>query len=117
MKHATYRPVCYLALCGNPQPAILSFHPILTMKNVHLFIFLLAATVSLSACNSGTDKGDTNVESSGAKENTSAQTDGTPAGDSATSGMRRAPSTQVSGKEQFEKADQTVDRNKDGLAD
>ena len=87
------------------------------MKNLRLFIFALCATASLSACNSGTSAGDTNVESAGAKENTTAQTDGTPGGDSATAGMRRAPSTQVSGKEQFEKADQSVDRNKDGLAD
>ena len=89
------------------------------MKNPRLLTLTLSlgAAALLSACNSGTSAGDTNVESSGAKENTTAQTDGTPGGDSATAGMDRAPSSQVSGKEQFEKADQTVDRNHDGLAD
>lgn len=87
------------------------------MKNLRLLAFILTTAAALSACNSGTNTGDTNVERAQHKEGPMAEEDGNPAGDSATSGLRRAPKTQVSGREQFEKADETVDRNHDGLAD
>ncbi|WP_375416990.1 hypothetical protein [uncultured Hymenobacter sp.] len=87
------------------------------MKNLRLIALLLTTTAALSACNSGTDTGDTNVESAQHKEGPTAEKDGNPAGDSATSGLRRAPDSQVSGREQFEKASETIDRNHDGLAD
>lgn len=89
------------------------------MKNLRLpaLILMTATTLGLSACNSGTGTGDTNVERAQFKKGPAAPEDGTPAGDSATAGMRRAPAQKVSGKEQFEKADMTTDRNHDGLAD
>ncbi len=86
------------------------------MKNFRLLTLILGTAAVLASCTSGTDNGDTNVEKSGDKQALHGS-QGNPAGDSATAGMRRAPDSQVSGKEQFEKADQTVDRNKDGLAD
>lgn len=89
------------------------------MKTLSLAALTLsiAAALSLSACNSGTTAGDTNVERAQAKKGPTAPESGTPTGDSATAGMQRAPKSKVSGKEQFEKADQTTDRNHDGLAD
>ena len=89
------------------------------MKNLRLLALTLTAAtaLSLSACNSGTQAGDVNVERAGPKKGPAAPEDGNPTGDSATAGMRRLPKTAVTGKEQFEKADQTVDRNHDGLAD
>lgn len=87
------------------------------MKNLRLLTLIFATTTALSACNSGTGTGDTNVEQAQYKKGPTAKEDGDPAGDSATSGLRRAPDRQVSGREQFEKTDQTTDRNHDGLAD
>lgn len=87
------------------------------MKKLRLPLLIFAAAAALSACNSGASTGSTNVERSDAKAGPTAPENGTPTGDSATSGMRRAPKTTVTGKEQFEKADLTTDRNHDGLAD
>ena len=87
------------------------------MKNLRLFVFLFAAAAANSACSSGTGEGATNVERGYTKKGPAAHQDGTPAGDSITAGMKRPPAVKVSGKEQFEKADMTTDRNHDGLAD
>jgi hypothetical protein len=87
------------------------------MKPLRLLVLACATTAALSACNTGTDTGATNVERSADKTGPEATKNGDPAGDSVTSGLRRAPDRKVTGREQFENADQTVDRNHDGLAD
>ena len=87
------------------------------MKNLAHLALACVAAATLSACNTGTDTGATNVERSQDKEGPAATKDGNAAGDSATSGLRRAPDRKVTGREQFENADQTIDRDHDGLAD
>ena len=89
------------------------------LKNLRLFALVMTTAAVLSACNhnSGTDNGDTNVERAEFKKGPTAEESGHPDGDSITAGLRRAPQGAVSGREQFEKASETVDRNHDGLAD
>ena len=84
-----------------------------------------ALTVSLSACSSGTDKGDTNVEVGHTKarptthgtDGANANTDGVANGDSATSGLNRDHSGRPTGKDLYKAAGEAKDRNHDGLAD
>ena len=87
------------------------------MKNLRLLTLTFLAATALSACSSGTDAGDTNVERGYTKKGPAAQKDGDAAGDSVTAGMRRESSQTVTGKQQFENAAKSVDRNHDGLAD
>jgi hypothetical protein len=76
----------------------------------------LAATCS--ACSSGTDNGDTNVERGYSKKNVGAPTNGNPSGDSVTAGVQRDQGKhQPTGKELYKAASDAKDRNHDGLAD
>jgi len=78
----------------------------------------LLTTASLTACNTGTESGATNVERDGAKDNDpdALQPSGT-GGDAATSGQTRDTSTAPSNREVYEGAAERVDRNNDGMAD
>ncbi|SHK28440.1 hypothetical protein [Hymenobacter psychrotolerans] len=85
------------------------------MKRPLLFS-LLAATVLFSACDTGTATGDTNVESGDYKKK-----DPDPgqsiASDSATAGLQRDTSGTPTGRQLYENAAQSKDRNRDGIAD
>ena len=78
---------------------------------------LLLLTGLLSACNTGTDTGSTNVERGSNKSMDPADMRPNNAGaDSATAGL--TPDTaRVTGREQYENAADAQDRNRDGLAD
>ena len=82
-----------------------------------------ALTASLSACSSGTNEGDTNVEVGHEKARpTTHGTDGEGGtgvanGDSTTAGISRDTSTRPTGKELYKAAGEAKDRNHDGLAD
>ena len=79
----------------------------------------LAATLplALGACNSGTQPGDTNVESQAAKKGPDAPKEGMHNGDSLSAGITRDTTNRPTGKELFNAADRAKDRNHDGLAD
>ncbi|QJX46182.1 hypothetical protein HMJ29_04210 [Hymenobacter taeanensis] len=77
---------------------------------------LLSAALFTTACDTGTDNGDTNVERGDYK-----QKDPDPghslASDSATSGLNAADKNRPTGREQYEAAGDAQDHNRDGLAD
>jgi predicted small secreted protein len=76
---------------------------------------LLLAT-SLTACNTGTSTGDTNVET-GAYKKKDPDPGQMTTSDSATAGLQRDTATGPTGRQQYENAADAVDRNKDGVAD
>lgn len=84
------------------------------------FLSLLAATVflasSLTACNTGTATGDTNVES-GANKTKDPEPGQATASDSAAAGLQRDTAAGPTGRQVYENAADAVDRNKDGIAD
>lgn len=85
----------------------------------HLLPSLLVATLlagSLTACDTGTATGDTNVESGDFKKK-DPDPGQTTTSDSATAGLQRDTATGPTGRQQYEKAADAVDRNKDGIAD
>lgn len=92
------------------------------MKYSMLPRLLVAATLlaapALTACNTGTKSGDTNVETDSAKDNDAdaMQPTGT-GGDEATSGMSTDTSTAPSNREVYEGAAERPDRNNDGMTD
>lgn len=78
----------------------------------------LLATASLTACNTGNDAGDTNVERGSQKNRDSDQLNtATSSSDSATSGLQRDTSHAPSNRQVYEGAADRKDRNNDGLAD
>jgi predicted small secreted protein len=81
---------------------------------------LLAATAllasSLTACNTGTATGDTNVES-GANKTKDPDPGQTTMSDSATAGLQRDTAAGPTGRQVYENAAEAVDRDKDGIAD
>ncbi|WP_139925631.1 hypothetical protein [Hymenobacter sp. DG01] len=88
-----------------------------------VFLRLIAATAllagPLTACNTGNEAGDTNVERGAAKDlgmdtNMPSQN---PSADSATSGMNRDTMKTPTGRQVYEGAADRKDRNNDGLAD
>lgn len=96
----------------------------------HTFRLLGLAAVlplALSACNSGTKAGDTNVERSSAKKLESnyepsrvgdgASGSQTNNGDSLAAGISRDTTRRPTGKQIFNSTDRAVDRNHDGIAD
>jgi hypothetical protein len=86
-------------------------------RTFRLLALAAALPITLSACSSGTDNGDTNVEKGTAKkmeENAPQQ----PAnGDSLAAGIARDTTNRPTGREQFDNAAKSRDRNHDGLAD
>lgn len=88
------------------------------MKRPLLF-GVLAATLlatSLTACNTGTATGDTNVES-GANKTKDPDPGQSTTSDSATSGLQRDTTNSPTGRQLYEQAGEAVDRNRDGIAD
>lgn len=79
--------------------------------------FLL--TASLSACSTGNDSGDTNVEEGSNKSSTPMMEDpqGTTSSDSVTTGMNADTAAGPTVREQYDRASEARDRNKDGLED
>jgi len=86
-------------------------------RTFRLLALAAAFPLALSACNTGGNTGDTNVESGAAKkmeENAPQQ----PAnGDSLAAGIARDTTNRPTGKEQFDNAAKSRDRDHDGLAD
>jgi predicted small secreted protein len=91
------------------------------MKRIFSLRFLAAAVLlaaSVSACNTGSNSGDINVERSAEKSNDPAtQQTATLAADSATSGLRPDTAALPTGRQQYESATERKDRNNDGIAD
>jgi len=75
-------------------------------------------TSLVSACNTGTETGATNVERGAEKSlDPAAHQNATLAADSATSGLSRDTTGGPTGRQQYEQAGETTDRDHDGLAD
>lgn len=99
-------------------------------RTLRLLALAAALPLALSACNSGGNVGDTNVESGAAKDvesntkpsrtsadNGDAMSQGPANGDSLTAGLARDTAKRPTGKQLFNAADRAKDRNHDGLAD
>lgn len=85
-------------------------------RTLRLLALAAALPLALSACNTGTKAGDTNVEMGSDKKITGKE-QGTPNGDSLTAGIPRDTTNRPTGKELFNAADRAKDKNHDGLAD
>lgn len=83
--------------------------------------FFFSAAALTSSCSTGTDQGDTNVETGTTKdftEQSSTISNGnTTAGDSATAGLQRDTTGRPTGRQQYEAAGSSVDHDRDGKAD
>ncbi|MBJ6144359.1 hypothetical protein [Hymenobacter sp. BT559] len=86
-------------------------------RTLRLLALAAALPLALSACNSGGDAGDTNVEKGSAKKGPTAPKEGTSNGDSLAAGIPRDTTNRPTGKELYKAADRAKDRNHDGLAD
>jgi hypothetical protein len=74
-------------------------------RTVRLLALAAALPLALSACNSGGNTGDTNVELGSNKKGPTA------------AGIPRDTTNRPTGKELFNAADRSKDKNHDGLAD
>jgi hypothetical protein len=99
-------------------------------RTLRLLSLAAALPLALSACNSGTQAGDTNVEKGSAKDlesnnmpSRTSKDNGDAANlssnnaDSLTAGLTRDTTNRPTGKELFKAADKAKDRNHDGIAD
>ena len=99
-------------------------------RTLRLLGLAVALPLALSACNSGTQSGDTNVEKGSAKDlepndqpsrtskdNGDAANTTSSNADSLTAGLTRDTTNRPTGKELFKAAGQAKDRNHDGMAD
>ncbi|RYY16069.1 MAG: hypothetical protein EOO36_11715 [Cytophagaceae bacterium] len=86
-------------------------------RTLRLLALATALPLALSACNTGGNTGDTNVESGSAKKGPTAPQDGTHNGDSLAAGIPRDTTNRPTGKELYKAADRSTDKNHDGLAD
>lgn len=79
----------------------------------------LLLTAPLTACNTGTEAGDTNVERGSQKDKdpAAALTQGQVNGDSTTAGIKTENENAPTGREVYEDAANRKDRNNDGIAD
>ncbi|TGD81410.1 hypothetical protein [Hymenobacter wooponensis] len=77
---------------------------------------LLSSALFTTACDTGTDKGDTNVERGDYKRK-DPDPGHTTASDSATAGLRGAEDTRPTGRQQYEASGDAQDHNRDGIAD
>ena len=86
-------------------------------RTLRLLALAAALPLALSACNTGSNTGDTNVESGSAKKGPNAPKDGTHNGDSLAAGISRDTTKRPTGKELYNAADRSKDKNHDGIAD
>ena len=92
------------------------------MKTTHLLrplaLAFLVAAASLTACSTGTDSGDTNVEHSDSKSDAPMQEGPATGGsDSTTAGLRPDSVQHPTGQQLLDHAADAHDRNRDGLED
>ena len=87
------------------------------VRTLRLLGLAAALPLALSACNSGTKPGDTNVELGSAKKLQTNHPEDISRGDSAAAGLQRDTARRPSGKQVFNSSDRAVDRNHDGIAD
>jgi hypothetical protein len=88
------------------------------MNRIFRFLTLAAlSTLTLSACSSGTKEGDTNVEKGTAKKMEENAPQAAANADSLAAGIARDTTHRPTGKEQFDNAAKSRDRDHDGLAD
>ncbi|HEX8349728.1 MAG TPA: hypothetical protein VF598_07190 [Hymenobacter sp.] len=92
------------------------------MKTLHvlrpLVLAAFAAVASLTACSTGTDSGDVNVERSDSKSDAPMQEGPASAGsDSTTAGLTPDSVQRPTGKQLYDRASDAHDRNHDGLED
>ncbi len=85
-------------------------------RTFRLLALAAALPLTLSACNTGGNTGDTNVETGASKKMTDNHPDGPKNGDSLAAGIARDTSAHT-GKELYNNADKAKDKNHDGLAD
>ncbi len=81
-----------------------------------LLAVALLAPAALTACNTGTNTGDTNVEA-GVHKSSDPDPGQATLSDSATSGLRRDTTRTPTGRQVYENAADAKDRNNDGVAD
>ena len=86
-------------------------------RTLRLLGLAAALPLALSACNSGTKAGDTNVELGSAKKIQANTPQGVVNGDSLAAGLQRDTARRPTGKEVYKAAGQARDRNHDGIAD
>ena len=82
-----------------------------------LLALAAALPLALSACHTGTDAGDTNVEQGSAKVRDTNHPEQVANGDSMAAGIPRDTSSSPSAKQTFEATSKAVDNNHDGVAD
>ncbi|MBD2769760.1 hypothetical protein IC235_17865 [Hymenobacter sp. BT664] len=88
------------------------------LKNFLHLLILAGVFTAGSACSSGTDNGDTNVERGSNKRRYAPTAQGVEGGDSTTAGLSRpAGPHKPTGKELYKAAGDAKDRNHDGIAD
>ena len=86
-------------------------------RTFRLLALAAALPLALSACNTGGNTGDTNVESGAAKKMTDNHPDTPMNGDSLAAGISRDTTNRPTGKELYNNANMAKDKNHDGLAD
>ena len=86
-------------------------------RTLRLLALTAALPLALSACNTGGNTGDTNVETGASKKMTDNHPDRPMNGDSMAAGIARDTSGQPTGKQLYDNAAQAKDKNHDGLAD
>ncbi len=86
-------------------------------RTFRLLALVAALPLLLSACSTGTKEGDTNVETGHAKKMEENAPQQPLNGDSLAAGIRRDTTNRPTGKEQFNNAAKSKDKNHDGLAD
>jgi len=86
-------------------------------RTFRLLALAAAFPLALSACNSGGDAGDTNVEKGSAKKMEENAPEPAANADSLAAGIARDTTHRPTGKELFDNAAKSRDRDHDGLAD
>ncbi|RYY13564.1 MAG: hypothetical protein EOO36_15620 [Cytophagaceae bacterium] len=84
-------------------------------RTLRLLAFAAALPLALSACSSGTEPGDVNVERGSNKKINGSQQPSN--GDSLAAGIPRDTSNHPTGRQLYQNANQSRDKNHDGLAD
>lgn len=86
-------------------------------RTFRLLALTAAFPLALSACNSGGDTGDTNVEKGSAKKMEENAPEPAANADSLAAGIARDTTNRPTGKELYDNANMAKDKNHDGIAD